>query len=144
MAKYKKELGRPPKYHDPVQFERRCDEYFESIMNEDGTWRRPPTMSGLALFLGFMDRRSMYYYRDKDSFYEPVKRAMAMIEMYHEERLASGDRCVGNIFALKNMGWSDKTEHTSKQETTITWNETRSYEKGKGQLKNLKKTGTDE
>lgn len=32
-----------------------------------------------------------------------------MIEMYHEEGL-SENNVTGRIFALKNMGWKDKTE----------------------------------
>jgi hypothetical protein len=36
-----------------------------------------------------------------------------MIEMYHEERL-SENNVTGAIFALKNMGWRDKSEQDLK------------------------------
>jgi hypothetical protein len=136
--------GAAPKYSDPVEFQKKIDEYFDKIITRSGEWVKPPTVSGLAIHLGFVDRRSMYHYRDKDEFYEPVKRAIAMVEMYHEEKIAEGKNCAGNIFALKNFGWADRQEVTQKGETKIEWNETRNYEKGKGQLKKLKGTGTDE
>ena len=94
---------------------------------EDGEYKKAPTVSGLAIYLGFVDRRSMYHYRDKDAFYAPVKRAIGRIEAYHEEMAARGSRCAGNIFILKNFGWSDRIEHTGSQDMTIRWDETRTY-----------------
>jgi len=121
--------GRPPKYTDPEAFQAKIDEYFDALLKEDGTYRRPPTISGLALHLGFLDRKSMYHYRDKDDFYRPVKTAIARIEAFHEEQAAGGDRCAGNIFILKNFGWSDRIEHTGSSEMNIKWEETRTYKK---------------
>ena len=135
--------GAAPKYSDVEEFQEKIDDYFDSIIKRNGEWIKPPTVSGLALHLGFVDRRSMYHYRDKDNFYAPVKRAIAMIEMYHEEKIAEGKNCAGNIFALKNFGWSDRQEVVQKGETTIEWKETKTYAKGEGKLKKLGKTGTE-
>ena len=129
MAKDDIRKGRPPKYTSVKEFQRKIDEYFEFITDPvTGEYKKPPTVSGLALFLGFVDRRSMYHYRDKDKFYAPVKTAIGKIEQYHEEKIARGERCSGNIFALKNFGWTDKFEHETNTNMNITWEETRTYE----------------
>jgi hypothetical protein len=119
--------GRPPKYSSVEKFQAKIDEYFASITDDDGEFRKPPTVSGLAVFLGFVDRRSMYHYRDKDAFYHPVKRAIGIIEAYNEEKAAIGKNCIGNIFLLKNFGWSDRQEVTTTSDMTIKWDETRTY-----------------
>lgn len=120
--------GQPPKYKDVESFQKKIDEYFDSIM-ENGEYKRPPTVSGMAIYLGFVDRRSMYHYRDKDEFYHPVKRAIGMVEAYNEEKTAGGSRCAGNIFILKNFDWTDRQEITHQGDPNITWNEERTYKK---------------
>jgi len=120
--------GQPPKYKSVELFQKKIDEYFDSIM-KDGEYLRPPTVSGMAIYLGFVDRRSMYHYRDKDEFYHPVKRAIGMVEAYNEEQTAKGSRCAGNIFILKNFDWTDRQEITNKGDMGITWNEERTYKK---------------
>jgi len=122
-------MGRPPKYTSPEKFWEKIEEYFDKITDEDGEYKKPPTVSGLALHLGFLDRKSMYHYRDKDAFFEPVKIAISRIESYHEEQAAGGDRCAGNIFILKNFGWTDRQEVTQKSDMKVTWNEERTYKK---------------
>jgi len=68
-----------------------------------------PTVTGLALHLGFADKTTLYEYRDRPELSYPIKKALTLIEKYHEEAL--GDNNVaGRIFALKNMGWKDKVE----------------------------------
>ena len=121
--------GQPPKYKDVASFQAKIDEYFASIIGEDGEYKKPPTVSGMAIFLGFADRRSMYHYRDKDEFYSPVKRAIGMVEAFHEEKIGYGRGAAGNIFALKNFGWTDRQEVTNVGDLGITWNEERTYKK---------------
>ncbi|PIF44313.1 DNA-packaging protein gp3 [Chryseobacterium sp. 52] len=137
--------GAPPIYSDPVEVKEKIDEYFEYIKGEfimkpgerysktknlDGTvtevtetyeyeeWiRNPerPSVTGLAIFLGFESRQSMYDYEKKSVFSYIIKRGLLLIE----DKYVGGlwlERPTGVIFALKNMGWSDKTEieQTSK------------------------------
>jgi hypothetical protein len=71
----------------------------------------------------------MYHYRDKDDFYRPVKRAIGMVEAYNEEKAALGRGAAGNIFILKNFGWTDRQEVTNVGDVGITWNEERTYKK---------------
>lgn len=122
--------GKPPAYESAEQLQLECDDYFEFIKGEfhyeqqevatkDGpvlqnviVWDRRPettTITGLALFLGFCSRQSIYDYAAKEEFAYIIKRAMARIEQGYEFGLA-GTSPTGSIFALKNMGWKDKTE----------------------------------
>ena len=122
--------GQPPKYRSVEAFQKKIDEYFDLVYDKaERKWLVPPTVSGMAIHLGFADRRSMYHYRDKDAFYHPVKRAIGMIESYHEEKIGYGKNAAGNIFALKNFGWTDRQEVTNKGDLGITWNEERTYKK---------------
>jgi len=98
--------GRPPKYETPEQLETKILEYFTSIDTETGNY---PTVTGLALFLGFCSRQGLYEYRDKDEFSDLVKRALTVVESHYETRLNSGAP-TGAIFALKNMNWKDTTD----------------------------------
>lgn len=66
-------------------------------------------ISGLAYFLGFADKTTLYDYRDREDFSHPIKRAILRIEMNYEGGLTE-QSVAGRIFALKNMGWKDKTE----------------------------------
>lgn len=96
-------MGRPRIYESVEQLEETVKGYFE---REDN---KKVSVTGLALWLGFADKSTLYEYRDREEFSYPIKRALTMIEQYHEERL-SENSVTGSIFALKNMGWRDKTE----------------------------------
>jgi len=71
-------------------------------------------VSGLAYFLGFESRQSLYDYEKRSEFSYIIKRARLRIESEYEKKL-SYKHPVGSIFALKNMGWADKQEidHTT-------------------------------
>lgn len=70
-----------------------------------------PTVSGLAYYLGFETRQSIYDYKGLgQDFSYIIKRAMLLIERFHEERLSDSSVPVGSIFWLKNHGWFDKQE----------------------------------
>lgn len=99
-------VGRPPIHTDPAEVERLCVEYFFIAQTEE----RPPTVTGLTLHLGFAHKQTLYDYAEKPEFTDSIKKAITKIEQYHEERVAGGDKCVGNIFVLKNFGWKDKSE----------------------------------
>lgn len=126
-------VGRPPIHTDPKEVERLIMDYFEWIKGETATKEvvignddegkpikepkeyfirnpEPPTVTGLALHLGFCDKSTLYDYRDKSEFSHSIKKGLSMVEKHHEKQIAYGDKCTGNIFALKNMGWKDKVE----------------------------------
>lgn len=140
-------IGKPPMYETPESLEEKVIEYFIWIAgeyeertgertittgkgdNETTTTEtypvmfeiRPkeiPSVTGLAKFLGFESRQSMYDYLKKDGFSYPIKRALLEVENNYESGLWS-DKPTGVIFALKNMGWADRQEHdhTTKGES---------------------------
>jgi hypothetical protein len=51
----------------------------------------------------------MYDYEKREEFSYTIKRARVFIENEYEFRLNSGNP-TGAIFALKNLGWDDKTQ----------------------------------
>lgn len=93
--------GRPPKFETPEQLEKKCIEYFDYCIENS----EKATITGLTLFLGFGDRSSLIDYTKKDGFSHIMKRAKTVVENSYENHGQTID-----IFALKNMGWKDKTE----------------------------------
>jgi len=94
--------GRPLKYKTVKELQDAIDEYFES--NPD-----TPTITGLALHLGFDSRQSYYNYQERPEFLDTIKRASLKIESKHEARLYENGSS-GSIFWLKNRDWKDKQE----------------------------------
>ena len=128
--------GRPPIYDgnnedDVLKVQHLCEEYFkhiqgeyEAIVNPDDetditykTVREPerPSVTGLTLHIGFESKSTLYDYASKPQFSHSIKRALTKIEQYHELKVGEGDKCTGNIFILKNLGWHDtvKTDVTT-------------------------------
>ena len=114
--------GAPALFSSAEEIINKLEEYFNlwayrSLGNEEtedlikarALFGNKPTIVGLALFLGFASRQSLYDYMKKDEFSYPIKRAISFIEMGYESMLDSKS-CTGAIFALKNMGWKDKNE----------------------------------
>lgn len=115
--------GRPPILESPEQAEAKISEYFEWVKGEydkdNGEWIRlpePVTITGLALYLGFSSRQGLYDYEDKQGF-SCIRKARLKVEYAYERSLTEAKNPTGSIFALKNMGWSDKQE--INQATTI-------------------------
>lgn len=99
--------GKPPKYKNAIELSNKINEYFEYCVNNS----EKPTITGLALYCGFCTRKSLddYENRGKEYLYV-VKRAKLAVEHSYE---MSGQTI--DIFALKNMGWIDRSEidHTT-------------------------------
>jgi hypothetical protein len=114
-------MGRPRIYNSVEELDKAVEEYF----TDEETVK--PTVTGLALHLGFADKSTLYEYRDRPEFSYPIKKALTTIEMYHEQRL-SENNVTGAIFALKNMGWKDKQEVEQSGGLTMTWAEEKTYE----------------
>ncbi|HYE53674.1 MAG TPA: terminase small subunit [Chitinophagaceae bacterium] len=116
--------GRPALFETSDALQQKVNEYFEWIKGEKGYiqgkddepdqeyWKRLPesaTVTGLALFLGFESRQSLYDYEKNEEFSYIVKKAKLRVEHEYEKKL-HGTNVTGPIFALKNMGWADKSE----------------------------------
>ena len=73
---------------------------------------RPPTITGLALALGFTSRQALLNYQAKAKFVDTITRAKAKVEQYAEERLFDKDGANGAKFSLANNfeGWKEKQQ----------------------------------
>lgn len=128
--------GRPPAYSTPEEMQKKIDKYFEDcegellqdengkpVLNKYGIpvriGYRPPTVTGLALALGFTGRQALLNYQAKPSFVDTVTRAKSRIEQYTEERLFDKDGVQGAKFSLKNnfKGWSETPEREAPEDT---------------------------
>ena len=125
----KGQVGRPPKYEHKEEIEGLIEEYFkkcegEILKDEEGevifdkfgnpviVGARPPTVTGLALALGFSTRLSLLNYQGKKEFMNTITRAKSMVEAYAEERLFDKDGSNGARFSLINnfRGWTEKPQ----------------------------------
>lgn len=112
--------GAPPFFQTVEELQIKIDQYFRSDLNKrkivigkvpnERVIEVPiPTLTGLAYYLGFASRQSLYDYEEREGFSYTIKRARLFIERDYEEQLQYGN-VTGAIFALKNLGWKDKTE----------------------------------
>jgi hypothetical protein len=99
--------GPQPKYND--------EELIEAIGRYFADNPERPTVTGLAYFLGFEDRRSLYDYKGREETSHTIKQAVLKIESLHEENLFN-QSCTGSIFWLKNRDWVDKQTVDQKVE----------------------------
>ena len=122
-------VGCPPMYKTPEEMQAVIDAYFAEcegvyVRDKDGiievdkngdpitTKKRPLTITGLALALGFSGRQALLNYEGKPEFMDTIKRAKAKVEQYAEERLFDKDGVNGAKFNLSNnfKGWSEKQQ----------------------------------
>lgn len=126
----KKNIGAPPRYRTAAAMQKKIDEYFklcegEIWLDEEGkpfttdkgaliykVPPKPPTVTGLALALGFTSRQALINYQAKEAFVDTVTRAKSRVEEYAETRLFDKDGANGAKFSLANnfSGWNDKQE----------------------------------
>lgn len=131
--------GRPPMYKSKEEIQEKIDKYFsdcegEVLKDEEGNpilnkyggviimGSKPPTITGLALALGFASRQALLNYQDREEFNDTITRAKSRVEQYAEERLFDRDGSNGAQFSLKNnfKGWNaDKKEENQQGGITI-------------------------
>ena len=115
--------GCPPKYKTKEEMQEIIDQYFKEcegrpyimddgqpLMDKNGELilfdQHPPTVTGLALALGFTSRQALLNYQAKKDFVDTVTRAKARCEEYAEQRLYDRDGAKGAEFSLKyNFKW---------------------------------------
>lgn len=119
-------MPRQPYYKTPEEMQAVIDRYFlacqgKPLLDNDGKPTRdkfgeiilmdakPPTVTGLALALGFTSRQALLNYQAKKAFVDTVTRAKSRVEEYTEERLFDRDGQRGAEFSLKhNFRWEEK------------------------------------
>lgn len=115
--------GAPRKWKSVKAMQEAIDAYFESckgepIIGDDGQplmdkygnviliGQKPPTVTGLALSLGFTGRQALIDYQGRPEFADTVTRAKSRCEEYAESRLYDKDGANGAKFSLGcNFGW---------------------------------------
>lgn len=138
MLKKRKEaraVGRKPKFESVEQMQALIDAYFETcegellrstdgnpVLTKDGSpvyiGRRPPTIPGLALALGFSSRQSLYNYKAKKEFLDTIARAQTRVEQYTAEKLFERDSQRGAQFALEyGFRYRQEAEQAQKEGT---------------------------
>ncbi len=86
----------------PEEVEQKINEYFK-ITDKD-EW----TITGLCLHIG-INKDTFYEYVKLDEYMDATSKARLMVEHSYELSLRKNGRS-GDIFALKNFGWTDKQE----------------------------------
>ena len=127
-------MGDTPYYTNPIDMQVKIDKYFDDcegkiLLDKDNNpmldknyqpiviGKRPPSVAGLALALGFTSRQSLLNYQAKDGFMDTLTRAKLRIEIYNNERLYDKDGNQGAKFNLScNFGYVDKQaiEHSGE------------------------------
>lgn len=137
MAKLKNpNTGRPPRFKKKEELQKKIDDYFQEcegtlLLDKEGrpvytekgalvylTAPKPPTVTGLALALGFLSRQALLNYQGKQEFHDTITRAKSYIEEYTERRLFDRDGVQGAKFSLMNnfRGWAEKQQTTLSRE----------------------------
>ena len=134
-------VGRPPMYKTAEEVQEKIDAYFEEckgkvLTDDDGNIvrdkyfmpiiidARPPTITGLALALGFTSRQALLNYQAKEEFVDTITRAKSRVECYAEERLYDKDGANGAKFNLANNfdGWKEKQQIEADVKNDVTIN----------------------
>ena len=136
MARKKSDepVGRPLKYKTAQALESAiqayfddCDNHMEEIHMEEGgvvamNKPEPYTISGLALWLGFVAVQSIHDYEARGKFSDVIKRARLKIEAQDEKTLKKGKGGAGLIFVTKNRhGWTDKQQIEQTSDISISF-----------------------
>lgn len=108
--------GRPLKFKTKEEMQEKINQYFEECKEE----KRPITFTGLAYSIG-LSRQSLLNYKERDEFFDTIKKAKDYVEMTLEERLiGTSGVATGIIFNLKNnYDWKDKQEIDADVKTEI-------------------------
>ena len=129
----KSNAGRPPTFKSAEEMQEKIDKYFEDcngkpLLNDKGEpfynkygeivmiGAHPPTVTGLALALGFNSRQTLLNYQAKKEFVDTITRAKSRVEEYCERRLFDRDGQRGAEFNLKyNFKWAQEEKKDDDQ-----------------------------
>lgn len=129
-------MARPLKYKTVDELQTAIDEYFRAcegrpLLDASGQPvlnkgvpvildAKPPTVTGLALALGFAGRQTLLNYQGRRQFKDAITRAKSRCEAYAEGRLYDRDGTHGAQFSLRcNFGWNDKAPRGAEGEVQI-------------------------
>jgi len=81
---------------------------------------QPPTLTGLAFFLGFPSIADFEQYETTGEFGAVLKRARLRVTVEYEKRLHQPSP-TGAIFALKTLGWNDHGHPADNDQSSKTF-----------------------
>lgn len=112
-------VGRPPIIKTAEEMQQRCEAYFASLMDKNGKrYLRPPTIAGLAFYLG-METRTLLRYGDKDDFCPIVMRSKQLVEIFTEEQAILGKSRNAISLLSMNYGRVEKTRLEVEDKTGL-------------------------
>lgn len=97
------------KFDSPDELSKAIEKYFKQTPK--GEW----TVTGLALVVG--SKQLIQDYEKRPLYENVIREAKLKVENSYEISLRKNGR-TGDIFALKNFGWVDKTDHAVKVDKT--------------------------
>jgi hypothetical protein len=97
-------IGRPLKFPDPQEIIDRANEYFQRSIEAESKI----TITGLALYIGFVSRKQMIEYERRPEYRNAISRAKQTVAEYYENLATTpGMSPQGAIFLLKNLDFTD-------------------------------------
>ena len=121
------QYGKKPRYKDPKEIQEKVDAYFKEgegkpLLDLEGQpvmdrWgnpiiygSKPPTVTGLALALGFKTRQGLLRYQAKKEFEDVILEAKSRVEEFNEQQLFTRDGAKGAQFSLAHnfSGWQNE------------------------------------
>ena len=101
--------GRPRVLESPEKAIELGEQYFTECDEK----KEPYLITGLALALGLCARSEIYEYEAKPEYSAVIKSLRLKVENSYERAvIADKGNPAGRIFVMKNMGYSDRCEHT--------------------------------
>lgn len=102
-------VGKPAAFKSPEEMQAMIDAYF-AVCDENKT---PYTIPGLAYFLGFVSRHSIFDYAKRPRYTNTISRARLKIEIQRNEALVDSE--ARNVNGMKfdlqnNFGWKESQE----------------------------------
>ena len=107
----KRKVWKPRKWKSPDELSTIINDYLDRTPFEE------ITVTGLCLEI-WASKQLLLDYEEREWFKEIISEAKMIIENSYELSLRKNGR-TGDIFALKNFWWKDKTEQETKTEGSI-------------------------
>jgi len=126
----------PLKWESPEQIRDIIDNYFEETPAEE------ITLTGLCLALD-TNKQTIANYQEKPEFKHMLEMAKMKIEHAYEKSLRKTGRS-GDIFALKNFGWTDRMDLSADLNAKVSVDTSDYREKIKEKLAKIATERTDE
>lgn len=107
---------KPKRYESPEDLQQALAAYLDSLQATDGSWAKPPTLSGAGLFLGFNSRSWHEPYAKDVAFKPTIDWLKLFIETWREEQVimpSKGVYAQGLMFLMNRLDALAVAERTT-------------------------------